>query len=971
MLLTVLVINLGEVAVDGGSVNHKTRAEAMQECSLKGSTFDWNQASHEGVWRPCCQSRRALLTFGWAMMDARIYSESMLSCVQVKSQQLPRSFSHPPDRNHQLAIVKEKVATIRPASTGTRGTRVMLFAFAFGDTSPRAPLGRHPWLPLFLRSAGLSGVNYTIIGTKPDYDEAYGLIPPNVRFVETVYSDFIEDISRFLFNVSAPKALVVDELHAKAEDFKPMLGAMYQDKLAGFDWWGHIDVDMMVGNIRSFLPAEMLLQYDVITPLPANPWNPLQVWAPFTMYRNRPDIVHLYKRLNMITLKTLLLGTPKVTGFAGASGGAGGHWGSSDSNGIQHLSMSSLLQNNIADMKLHVFADGLPYASDWKCVDHKTGLVGTKRCNECVFATNEDGTAATVLHAVGFDGYDEALLCNFRFGKVSVARKMHMLKHKGADMVAQANLIFQSFPEGFRAHVKSTALRLEKVPEYKDKNVSWEHFGIHEDIPAVGITEEELWDSSVLPVKRRVKDPDVFLRMFREETALKYAQNHKVQLEKPSKKKAKKKGGLATSKFDYEDADDNGAGDDGEAAEYDDDDSNDDGYDNPDRNPDGNGKSTASGHSMVSPPREWKRAPLPKIRLFTLLFGEEATTNPWLKMFLKSTSDTGINITIVGSPPVKFELPENVDQIEITLLDLVKKTSEMVFDGKPLRELERNILPYKVIDFKPLLGFLFGTDLVDFDWWGHIDNDILLGNVRRFLSPDMLAQYDVVSPLGGIPGQQFRTWGPFTMYRNSAKVNTLFRLAGKANLRALFTNPDAMWFDEWGQGNSSDFDPDRKLANTSMTYILSTNREKSGLRLADPHSTSLPMVWDANCRLTMKYGLHCGQCRLRTAESGRQELAGWKSSKWKEMLLCHFQMGKGNLKTMVDSFEPEDWGSVKTSNELLVGGFTGGIQTQVWDEKADPLPEGRSIKLRTVSTVKFPEGEKHRIEDSLAKLKTS
>ena len=895
--------------------------DGVSECAAVGRTFDWKQAHHRYGWAPCCAGKYKNHINGWAMMPERtsslLSSDSMLKCIKTGK---PKAQL---DRSRQLDKVNDKVKGIRKSAAkyNVRGVSisasVMMFAFAFDSDpnrmNPKAPLGSHPWLPLFLKSAGMSGVNYTIIGHEPDYDDSFGLIPPNVRFIESTYAEFVEKASQFLFNEPAPRPLVEEAFRTKAEDFKPVLGAMYKQELNAFDWWGHIDVDMMVGDIRKFLPAETLLQYDIITPLPSTPWNPVQAWAPFTMYRNRPDVVDLYTKLDSAKLKALLF-NPETTGFAGASGGAGGHWGTSDPKTMQ-ISMSTLIQEHVAELKLHIFADGLPYASDWKCVDERTGMVGRTHCNECVFATNEAGTAATVLHIVGYDSYHDALLCNFRFGKAGVAKKMHLLRNKGADLVAQSNMIFQSFPEGFRAHVRSSNLRLNRVEEYKNKSVSWESLAIEEIKPAKGLTNQDLMNHSVLPVHRRVKDPAVFQRMYRREIT----------------------GNNDDAENEYDDGDGGSYSVSGSA---------------PKVGGSGSGIVPTAKPQMLVPPPE----AVPKVRLFTLLFGNDAVQNSWLKLFLRSASHCGVNITIVGSPRVEFDLPENVDQIEITMIDLVKKTSKMIFDGNPLTELEENMTPYKVIDFKPLLGFLFEKELAGFDWWGHIDNDVLLGNLRRFLSADLLFQYDVLTPLSGVSDKPFRTWGPFTMYRNTAKVNTLFRLAGKTNLLKLFTIPSGMWFDEWGQGDHGKFDPKMKLANASMTHIINQNRKRLGLRLADPHSASLPINWDSNCRPALQDGARvssskhrqnrCGQCRLRNDQAGRQELAGWKSAKWKEMLLCHFQMGKGFLNTMLGAFRPDDWSTVDNSNELLVGGFTGGVQAQEWNEIAEPLLWSQSGKLR-------------------------
>lgn len=55
--------------------------------------------------------------------------------------------------------------------------------------------------------------------------------------------------------------------------------------------------------------------------------------------------------------------------------------------------------------------------------------------------------------------------------------------------------------------------------------------------------------------------------------------------------------------------------------------------------------------------------------------------------------------------------------------------------------------------------------------WGHIDNDMILGNVRKFLGPDVLSK-DIISGL-----YHKNTWGPFTVFRNVDKVNNIFRRA--------------------------------------------------------------------------------------------------------------------------------------------------------------------------------------------------
>lgn len=60
-----------------------------------------------------------------------------------------------------------------------------------------------------------------------------------------------------------------------------------------------------------------------------------------------------------------------------------------------------------------------------------------------------------------------------------------------------------------------------------------------------------------------------------------------------------------------------------------------------------------------------------------------------------------------------------------------------------------------------------------------MDNDVLLGNVSAILAPFLVdkrpqqqqqeAPFDIISGSWGV-----NAWGPFTLYRNTDRINTLF-----------------------------------------------------------------------------------------------------------------------------------------------------------------------------------------------------
>jgi hypothetical protein len=78
---------------------------------------------------------------------------------------------------------------------------------------------------------------------------------------------------------------------------------------------------------------------------------------------------------------------------------------------------------------------------------------------------------------------------------------------------------------------------------------------------------------------------------------------------------------------------------------------------------------------------------------------------------------------------------------------------------------------YKLCDFKPAYGLLFSELIQDYDYWGHADIDMIFGNIREFITDDLLNTYDLISVR-----HDFLT-GQFLLFRNNSKMNNLFRMS--------------------------------------------------------------------------------------------------------------------------------------------------------------------------------------------------
>lgn len=97
------------------------------------------------------------------------------------------------------------------------------------------------------------------------------------------------------------------------------------------------------------------------------------------------------------------------------------------------------------------------------------------------------------------------------------------------------------------------------------------------------------------------------------------------------------------------------------------------------------------------------------------------------------------------------------------------------------------VSPYKLCDFKPLYGAIFEDFLIGYDFWGHCDMDLIWGDIRKFVTDDILQEYDKIFPMGHL-----------SLYRNNKDNNMAFMLPGskRGNWREVMSLPISCVFDE-------------------------------------------------------------------------------------------------------------------------------------------------------------------------------
>ena len=95
---------------------------------------------------------------------------------------------------------------------------------------------------------------------------------------------------------------------------------------------------------------------------------------------------------------------------------------------------------------------------------------------------------------------------------------------------------------------------------------------------------------------------------------------------------------------------------------------------------------------------------------------------------------------------------------------------------------------YKLCDFKPTYGFIFYEWIKDYDFWGYCDIDVIFGNIRTFMTEELLGEYDIIS------ARHDYLTGSFALYRNNPEMRELFKQS--KDYRQVFTEPRNFCFDE-------------------------------------------------------------------------------------------------------------------------------------------------------------------------------
>lgn len=249
-----------------------------------------------------------------------------------------------------------------------------------------------------------------------------------------------------------------------------------------------------------------------------------------------------------------------------------------------------------------------------------------------------------------------------------------------------------------------------------------------------------------------------------------------------------------------------------------------------------------------------------------------------------------------------YNCPDNVKIIYDTIENFKKNAEEKLGFKVSIPN------AHKICDFKPAFGFLYESYIKDYYMWGHCDLDIILGNLDKFITDDLIKKYDKLFCLGHM-----------ILYKNNEENNRMFmkKYNNKELYKSVFTNKKTLIFDETYNGKNninSIFELYRKkiytedLAFNVKIFPTKFTRSKFIYQKYDYENENIKnaiYVWD-------KGNLY------RIIKNGKEILR-------EDFMYMHFQQRKMSInnKVLKDSFfqiVPNRFETLKT-NDITINNF--------------------------------------------------
>ncbi|MDM0700694.1 hypothetical protein QTH73_09760 [Clostridium perfringens] len=166
-----------------------------------------------------------------------------------------------------------------------------------------------------------------------------------------------------------------------------------------------------------------------------------------------------------------------------------------------------------------------------------------------------------------------------------------------------------------------------------------------------------------------------------------------------------------------------------------------------------------------------------KICIINCYFGE---LPPIFELWMESCKfNKTIDFLLVTDQNIKPNI-KNLKVINMNLNTFVELVDKKLCIRSNIKK------PHKICDFKPLYGIIFQDYISEYRFWGHCDLDMIFGDLRKFITEDILAINDKIYPLGHL-----------SLYRNEYMVNNrVFEKNSKLSFNNILNDNRTLGFDE-------------------------------------------------------------------------------------------------------------------------------------------------------------------------------
>ena len=133
----------------------------------------------------------------------------------------------------------------------------------------------------------------------------------------------------------------------------------------------------------------------------------------------------------------------------------------------------------------------------------------------------------------------------------------------------------------------------------------------------------------------------------------------------------------------------------------------------------------------------------------------------YFKAWLKSAEyNNSIDFIIISDQEVNSE-SDNIIAYQSTLENEISKYQKILNRKINIRN------AYKFCDCRLFFGLLYADELNKYDFWGYCDIDLVFGDIRKFITNDVLDRYE-----------RIYQYGHLCLYKNNYKMNHIYDLPG-------------------------------------------------------------------------------------------------------------------------------------------------------------------------------------------------